>query len=185
MNGSGSRIWKWAAILLLLCNIGLVLTLWLKPGMQKGGPGETPRDFVIRNLHFTDDQIKQYDLLIKDHRQAMDRLRHEAMDYRKDLFGNLKSESNNANADSLAGLIAGTQKQIELVTWNHFAQVRKICTDAQKTEFDNIIGDVIKKMNGHGPPPRDRLGNPPPQEGDDNRPPPSGPDGPPPPPDGR
>ena len=172
--------------MLLLCNIGLVATLWLKPGMQKGGPGETPRDFVIRSMHFTDDQIKQYDLLIKDHRQSMNKLRHDAMEYRKELFGSLKNENGGANTDSLATLIAGTQKQIELVTWNHFAQVRKICTDAQKADFDNIIGDVIKKMNGHGgPPPRDRLGNPPQQEGDDNRPPPPGPDGPPPPPDGR
>lgn len=189
-------IWKWTVILLLLCNTGLILTLWLKPAMHDGPRGETPRDYVIRNLKFSDDQVKKYDALIKDHQDAMHRLRHEAMEYRQQLFANLKNEhGSSGNTDSLAQLIANNQKQIEVVTYNHFAQVRTICTDAQKAEFDKIIGDVIKKMNGPGPggphpPTPDGQGPPPDREHGDDRPqdgppPPEDRGGPPPPPDGR
>ena len=173
-------IWKWAVILLLLCNIGLMLTIWLKPG-QRGPGGETPRDFVIRNLKFSDEQVQKYDALIKDHRREMNRLRHEAMEYRQALFANLKNEGRGGmNPDSLTQLIASNQKQVELVTYNHFGQVRAICTEEQKKVFDNIIGEVTKKMNGPGhggPPPHDRQDPPPDREPGDNPPPP--------PPDGR
>ena len=187
MNEKVPGIWKWTVILLLLCNIGLILTIWLKPAAQMGPGRESPRDFVIRNLKFSDDQVKRYDLLIKDHRQAMDRLGHEAMEYRQQLFANLKNENAAVNPDSLAQLAAKNQKEIELVTYGHFKEVRKICTDAQKPEFDRIIGDVIRKMNGPGhggPPPHDHQG--PPPDGDHGGPPPpEDRDGPPPPPDGR
>jgi len=185
MNNRGIKILVWVIVLLVLCNIGLLLTIWLKPGKQSGPPqGETPRDFVIRSLKFSDDQVKKYDVLVQQHQQDMHKLRHEAMDYRQLLFANLKNgNAGDHIADSLAQLVAGNQKAIEMVTYNHFAKVRELCTDAQKQEFDKIIGDITKMMSsgpgGHHPPPP----SPPPTDG----PPPSGdrPGPPPPPPDGQ
>ena len=157
------------------------------------GPHGGPRDFVIRSLKFTDEQVKEYDVLINEHRETMDRLRKEGRELRQQLFSGLKSDHPGLmNKDSVAGLIANTQRQIEVVTYDHFAKVRKICTDAQKAEFDKIIGDVIKKMNGgpsqppprggegdrQGPPPGDgdgeRRGPPPPPEDGEGAPPPGG-----------
>jgi hypothetical protein len=173
-TSNGSKFWKWAVVLLVVCNVGLMLIIWLKPRMPFGHPqGEGPRNFVIQSLKFSDEQVKKYDALINVHKHTMDSLRDQSMQYRQLLFGNLKNETTGAvEADSLAKHIADNQKQIEMVTYNHFAQVRAICTDAQKTEFDRIIGEVTKKMNGNprnGPPPRgDRPrgpqddGNPPP-----------------------
>ena len=160
-------------ILLVLCNIALILTIWVKPGLrpfgkQTGGP----RDFVIQSLEFTPDQVKQYDALITTHKQAMDQYRKTAMDCRMQLFNDIKNSAHpTINADSLAQVIANGQKQVELVTYNHFVQVRAICTDAQKARLDRIIGEVMKRMNGNnrggkqGPPPdggqsQDRPGPP-------------------------
>ena len=183
-DNKGIKLLRWAVLLLVLCNIGLIVTIWIKPHSEAGhGPmnGETPRDFVVRNLKFSEEQTRQYDAMVKDHQQAMRQLRHEAMDYRQSLFSNLANESKaGSTADSLARLIANNQQQIEMVTYRHFAQVRAICTDEQKQEFDKIIGDVIKKMNGGMRPPDDRRGPPPEGHG----PPPDRqgpPDGPPPP----
>ncbi len=180
MAAQGTKIWQWAAGLLLLCNTALILTIWLKPIVQNGPKREAPREFVISNLKFTDAQVTSYDALIKDHRAAMNRLRKANMEYRKTLFATLGSNPNNINADSIGQLIATNQKEIEMVTYNHFKQVRAICTPEQQKEFDNIIADVIKKMNGPhgGPPPHDRQG--PPQDG--QGPPPEDGNGPPPPP---
>ena len=165
MNDNKATIWKWAVGLLVLCNLALIATIWIKPGQAPGPPHETPRDFVIRNVKFTDEQIKSYDALITLHRRAMDSLRKEAMVCRQLLFSNLKNEGKSAvNTDSLAAIIANTQKEIELVTYRHFAQVRTICTGQQVADFDKIIGDVIRKMNGRpGPPPG--HGGPPPEGG--------------------
>jgi periplasmic protein CpxP/Spy len=177
MNDNNARFWKWTVILLLICNAGLILTIFFRPGTTYGRRGETPRDFVIRNLKFSDEQVKQYDVLIKDHQAAMRRLRDEAQRYREDLFSTYKNEQvSNSAVDSLGQLIANTQKQIELVTYRHFELVRKLCTETQKKDFDNIISDVMKKMNGphHGPPPPDGNGPPPPPPGGEGPPPPDG-----------
>jgi protein CpxP len=175
MENKRMRILQWTVGLLVLCNIALIATIWIRSGKDGTQHRESPRDYVIRNLNFSDEQIQKYDVLIKAHRVAMRRLNDEANEYRTALFANLKNGQKADNStDSLTSLITNTQKEIEVVTYNHFAEVRALCTEAQKTEFDNIISDVIKKMNGRPPhPPHEGHGPPPPHNG------------PPPPPDGR
>ncbi len=167
MSEKGLKFWKWAVVLLVICNIGLLLTVWLKPQMPFGKPaGEGPRNFVISSLKFSDEQVKKYDVLINGHKQAMDSLRDESMRYRQQLFQNLKNEATGAAiADSLAKCIADNQQRIEMVTYNHFAQVRALCTSEQKAGFDKIIREVTRRMNGNqrgAPPPRrdDQPGGP-------------------------
>jgi periplasmic protein CpxP/Spy len=180
MNDSkGMRIWQWTVILLVLCNVGLIVTIWLRP-MHGQPPGGGPRNFVIEQLKFTDDQVKKYDDLIKSHQGAMRRLKQTSSELQQKLFRNLANEQqNNGVADSISRQLAATQQQIEMVTYNHFLQVRALCTDQQKKEFDNIIGDVLKKMNGGpgAPPPGGRPG--PPDRGSDGPPPGPNGDGPP------
>lgn len=186
MGDNKGIVWKWAVGLLVLCNIALMATIWLKPSQQQMQRPETPRDFVIRSVKLNDAQVQQYDVLIMAHRSAMDSLRREAMKCRQALFNNLKADgSTKLNPDSVANVISALQREIELVTYHHFEQVRMICTDAQKVDFDRVIGDVIRKMNGRpGPPPHDGQGPPPPDRGPHEGPPgehdgPPPPDGPP------
>ena len=174
------RIWQWSVILLVLCNIGLILTIWLKPHRPDGRGGERTRDYVISQLKLTDAQTKEYDVLIKDHHQAMLQLQKAAKSYHEQLFAGLANSTpaGLATADSLAQLIAANQKQTELITFHHFQLVRNICTDEQKTKLDNIIASVTQRMGGHsGPPPREG-------DGPRDQGPPQG-DGPPPPQNGR
>jgi periplasmic protein CpxP/Spy len=178
-DNKGMRILQWTVGLLVLCNFALILTIWLKPHHDGPPPhGGGPRDYVISTLKFTDDQVKKYDELINEHQQSMQQLRKSASEYRQALFTGVK---NGNGPDSLAQLIGNNQKEIEIVTYKHFVQVRALCTDAQKTEFDNIIGDVTRSMNGGPggghPPHGDRQGPPP---GEDGPPPPPQHDPPPP-----
>ncbi len=176
------RILQWIIGVLVLCNIGLMSFIWLRPHAGGPPPGETPRDYVIRSLGFTADQVKKYDALIKDHHSRMQQLKHEADGYRHALFANLNTAQPGNTADSLSTLIGNTQKTIEKVTYDHFAQVRALCTEAQQKEFDNIIEDLTKRMSGPPHPPRGgrpgHPGGPPPLPGDDGPPPPDGPQNP-------
>jgi periplasmic protein CpxP/Spy len=177
MNGRGSyRIWQWAVVLLIICNMGLILTVWLRPCSAGAPPqGGQARDRVIRDLRFDDAQVKQYDELIRQHQQAMRPLRDEAARLHRLLFANLGSAHEDQKyADSLSQLIGANQQQTEMVTFRHFAAVRAMCTDGQKPMFDNIIADVMRQMGGRpgprpegepGPPPPDGNGPPPPPQG--------------------
>lgn len=173
------RIWQWATILLLLCNAALIILVWFAPP-RGGGECERnnrPRDLLIKEVGFSDAQAKQYEELITAHRDAMQRLRREGRDLRDLLFAQLGKPA--ASPDSLYVRIGINQQQIEQTTYQHFEQVRKLCTDAQKEQFDRIIGEVLRTMNRNKPPhsgpDNDRGGRPPHNEGDNERP-----DGPPP-----
>lgn len=161
------RIWQWSVVLLVVCNIALMAFIWVRPGgaAHRGPGGRAARDYVVSELKFTDEQVKQYDVLIQDHQRAMRAMNEQAMNHRQQLFGHLKD---GAGADSLTRAIGNIQQQIEQVTFKHFEEVRKICTPAQQGDFDRIIGEVIRKLNGPGrnPPHGDR--------GDDQGPPPEG-----------
>ena len=179
----GYRIWQWAVLLLVLCNIGLMLTLWLKP--QPGGPpkGGGPKERVISSLKFTVDQVKKYEALIDEHQRQMRKLREQGSELRRMLFSGLNNSASPSKlADSLVTEIGNNQREIETATFNHFSQVRALCTDQQKQEFDKIIVAITRNMNGgpdgHRPPPGEgRTDGPPNGEAG---PPPDG-NGPPPP----
>jgi hypothetical protein len=185
------RIWQWATVLLLLCNIVLIGVVWYT--LPRGG-GNAPRDRVIAEVGLKADQVSHYEELIKDHRREMQRLRKAGRLFRDSLFAQLGKPA--VLPDTLIARIGQNQQQIELVTYRHFEQVRALCDDGQKEKFDQIIGDVLRMMNpgkphrpdgpGNGdehgrnphdrgdspegpPPPDDRQG--PPNEGD-RRPPP-------------
>ncbi len=176
------RFWKLAVIVLVLCNIGLLATIWFRPHPpQDMRHGEQTRNYVISTLKFSDEQGKQYDALIVLHKEAMKNQKRACASCRTLFFSGIANPRQNpAVADSLASAVADCQKKIELVTYNHFSDVRKICTDAQKAEFDKIILDVVRKMIGNpGAPPPHGPGEPGgPGSPDDRR------NGPPPPPPG-
>mgnify|MGYP003346022871 FL=1 len=163
-------------VLLVICNIGLMFTIWHKPHPDGPPPpppgGHGPRNFVIEHLNLNNDQISKYDQLIKEHQQSMTDLRQSAAGLRAVLFAALERQDTHFT-DSVASLIAGKQKEIELVTYAHFGQLRALCTDSQKKGLDNIMSDVIKKMNGSPNRPADRPG-PPPGDGHEAPPPPPG-----------
>lgn len=188
-DNKGTGIWQWAVLLLVLCNTGLIVTMWLKPHREGPPRGISPRDQVISSLKFNDEQVKKYDVLVRAHQEEMRKLRDEGSALREALFSNLNNSiASSKIADSLAMAIGNNQKAIELVTFNHFSQVRALCTDLQKQEFDKIIVGITKNMTGgpggHRPPPPGEGGQD--REHDGPPPPPDGRPGPPPPPqDGR
>lgn len=189
------RFWQWAVVLLILCNLALIVDIWINNGTGPQHGPESPKDYVIRNVQLTPVQVARYDSLVNQHQKAMRQLRAQSADIRKALFDHLKKGDyavGNANPviDSLTALIGSKQREIESVTYDHFAEVRKLCTPDQQAKFDEIISEVTRMMgNGGGrrpPSPRDRRqdGPPPPHPGDDAGPPPPDERPAPPPPDG-
>ena len=166
MNDNKSlKILQWVIGVLVLCNIGLVLTIWLKPGRPPGPPpggGATPREYLIHALDFSPGQVTQYDALIRKHQEDMRRLRRRANEYRHMLFEYVGDTTAGNTVDSLSGLIANTQKAIIMATYRHFTQVRALCTDEQKKKFDSIIDNVLQRMNNRLPPRPQRGGRMPP-----------------------
>ena len=69
-----------------------------------------------------------------------------------------KINGKNIDADSLAGEIGQKQAKIELMTYNHFQQLKKICDKEQAKKLKSLFEGQIDKERRNIP----FLGTPPP-----------------------
>jgi periplasmic protein CpxP/Spy len=157
---------NWLAVLvagLVLLNIGLLGTVWLKKKpeavSEKFPPKHDARDLLISELELDSMQVKSFDSLRKDHFNEIRGYRDAMRDLKDDLFQAISKPD--GSQDSIAAEIGKLQSKIELATFNHFAALRNICNEDQKEKFDEVIHDVLRSMgrpqgHGDGPPPRGR-----------------------------
>ena len=169
-------------ILLLIANIATLVFFWMGMKKREPHPGKqgSPSAYLIEKLSFNKDQQTQYEALVKQHREQVKQL-HEQTKAVKDSFFDLLQSTivNDSLQNHLANEIAALNKQTDLITFNHFKEVRKICTPDQQKEFDKILKDILHMMSGPGPQGKRPEGPPPGDKGMHDGPPP-GEDGPPP-----
>jgi protein CpxP len=179
-------------ILLVLANIATLGVFWYykihnmpasRPmGDERRGNGNASA-FIIKQVGLDAKQQAAYAELVKQHQQKVRAVRDE-LHLAKDDFFNLLSDSTASpqviNAASLA--TGKLEQRLDVLTFEHFRQVRALCTAEQKIKLDNCIKQVMRMMApppGVGRPP----GPPPGANGNpQDMPPPSPPgEGPPPP----
>jgi hypothetical protein len=150
MENKYLKFWRIFAILLVGLNIILIVFLFLKPlsGRYSGVKEETaPGNYLVGKLKLTKPQQTELRRLRNNRHSAILELQSEGKKLRKIFFNGLTSNPVNSNVDSIANKIAENQKQIELVTYSHYKEVKNICTDEQMKIFDDIIMDVLEIMS--------------------------------------
>jgi periplasmic protein CpxP/Spy len=141
--------------LLTLLNVALLVTIWQKPPHGPMSHAPRPADRIIHELNFTHDQQNEFEKLKRQHHDAMLDLQSEGRALRDEFFELLKQENpDQAAVTEKVKAIAKNQEDIEMVTFNHFQQVRKLCNPEQQKRFDNMIKDLLHTMAG--PPGRKR-----------------------------
>lgn len=175
-----NRFLKITIVVLLLVNIATLTFMWTGRGHHEGhmppppphAPGPPAAfEFLTHELNLDEAQIKQFDALRKEHHECAELIQEKShkMHHRFfDLLGNSAADS--ALSVQLADSMALFQKQMEMLTFNHFKKVRAICKPEQQKKFDEVINGALEMMAPK--PPRGPNG------------PPQGPEGPPPPPPG-
>jgi periplasmic protein CpxP/Spy len=148
MENRSLKYWKIFAFVLVALNITLIVFLLIgppgRPPLREGA--NDPGKFLIEKLKFTSQQESEFNKLRKAHHASTEALKDEGKKLKESFFEGLTSDSLNSNKDSIAAKIAENQKQIELVTYDHFTAVKKLCTPDQKVIFNDIIGEVVEKL---------------------------------------
>ena len=114
----------------VLILINLIL-MWFFLNQNNSSKKGGPRDLIIEVLHFDYEQIREYDLLIKDHRVLMRKGKSELYNFRKSYFL--------TDNDSALSLMSSSYSNIESVNKNHINDIFEICNSAQKENFRIII----------------------------------------------
>jgi len=118
--------------ILILINLTL---MWLFFNQNNSSKKCGPRDMIIEALHFDDEQIRKYDLLIKDHRILMRKGKNELYNFRKSYFLN--------DSDSALSLLSNSYSNLENINKNHINDIMEICNSSQKEDFRIIIKENI------------------------------------------
>jgi len=155
-----TRFLKIIIVLLLLTNTGILCYMWMgnkhEQHMQGPPPGQDVFGFLCKELQLDEQQTRQYEELRDEHHQAVENMQHNGRHLRERLFDMLhNSPVDSAAVKRISDSIAGTQQQIEMVTFYHFQKVRTILKPEQQKKFDEVIQDALRMMapGGHPPPP--------------------------------
>lgn len=153
---------SWLVILLAVLNIALLVFIW--SGQKRFGKNPPPGGMILleERLQLEPAQIRQLKQLRETHFQKIDALRKDSREARKTLHSLWSQANVNEKVNDLTQRLGTTQAAIEKATYQHFAQIRAICTPQQQEIFDTIIEDVLRKgdrpggKDGRRPPPKGR-----------------------------
>ena len=153
MNDSSKiKLLTGTTVLLILLNVAIVSFMWLAPHPPRPDRAGGPASIIIRELNFNDVQRQQFEKLKEEHQHIM-RSTNEKERHTHDALSNLIREGQDSTAasDSLINEIIQDKKRIEIATFHHLAEVRKICRPEQQKKFDNIIINLFARRP-EGPP---------------------------------
>ena len=119
--------------IIIICVLILInLTLmWLFFNQNNSSKKCGPRDMIIEALHFDDEQIREYDLLITDHRVLMRKGKSNLYNFRQSYFL--------TDSDSALSLLSISYSNLESTNKNHINDIMEICTASQKEDFRILI----------------------------------------------
>lgn len=145
-----------SVIALLLLNIGTLGFLFVSGPKQGHRPPPhgrpEPREIIIEKLHFDEQQIEAYELLIREHRKQIDAVDEKIRDTKNSLYALLNS-NDSSSKDSLIIALGNYQKEIETTHFNHFAGIKKLCKPNQKSDFEELSEELSRLFSK---PPRPR-----------------------------
>lgn len=124
---------------------GAIIVLFLVNGIQlyfsilesnKRPP--RPREIIIRELAFDEEQIKKYDVLITEHQQYIRSIEEQITEKKTKLYKSALLE--NSSVDSvLFSEIAQIHIELEKIHIDHFQQIKGLCKGDQLQKFDDIV----------------------------------------------
>ena len=133
---------------LLISNLALATFIFLHKPPKEGGP----RNIVIEKLGLDAQQIKEYDVLIQQHRDAIRKKDGEIRQLKDQLYQQLFRDQNAPQvapqkapsmvADSLIGALGKVQMDIEKVHYQHFESLRKLCRPDQQQAFTGLVHEI-------------------------------------------
>ncbi|MBC7643346.1 MAG: hypothetical protein H7174_13600 [Flavobacterium sp.] len=141
-----TKLLTFAVISLLILNFGVLgFLVFSKKEHGPRGIRPMPKEIIIEKLGFDALQIAEYDKLIKIHRQSIRSTDDSIRETKNELYELLNSDSDvKIQKDSLISKIAFYQKQIEVTNFNHFLDIKKLCSKDQITKFHDLTLDLTR-----------------------------------------
>lgn len=148
-----TKFYKIVIAVLLLVNIITLVALWFgKPGHPRPMPHERDMAFLSKELGMTGSNKEKLDAMEATHHKEKRVLLEKNRLLREHLFGLLKTNASDTLAiNNFVDSILSNQKEIELMTYYHFKQVKELCNPEQKQKLEETIAEAIRMAGGKPP----------------------------------
>lgn len=140
-----TRLLTFAVIALFLINILTLSFLFFNKGPRPNDRNkQKPREIIIKKLNFDESQISSFDKLIKNHESAIDLLDLEIRNTKNNLYNQLSKNNNEKEVDSILNTLNKYKAEIELVHYNHFSDIKKLCKTDQLDNYNQLTKELAK-----------------------------------------
>lgn len=148
--------YRWAMagfMVMLFLNLAVIAGIWIfRPGghfLGRERAGQIRmQHFIERELNLSEEQIKAFRELRRDHFRETRNINRDIRKYRSSLFALLENEQKDmSKADSLSNVLGEAQQALEKAIYEHFAELRGICNEQQKEKFDRITQKVMLRLD--------------------------------------
>lgn len=130
-------------VVLNLTTLGFIFFNAPKRGLHPPMDRMRPKDMIVRKLHFDENQKKEFEKLIEWHQAEIQKHDDKIRNAKIELYSLLVEKSIDTNKkEILIDVISQHQKEIEEAHFKHFEDIKKICTQNQIEEFNNLSKEL-------------------------------------------
>lgn len=142
--------YKWILFLvavLLISNVVLAIFLFTSKDKKtvSNKKRESPSNIIYKELGLTAQQIDTFKLnkesFFKDMRPIWD----EIKSLKDSLYKHMEVDSTDSSIQLLTSTIAQKTKEADIKMYQHFVEMRKLCTPEQQVRFDTIIPKFLNR----------------------------------------
>lgn len=168
------RFIKWTIIILVILNLTTLTMLWIKnnnkdsykkPRLPVRGPKES-RQFLTRELSLSEEQDRLFKELRHGHRFQGKKIQHQIHKLKREIMeGLFDPDFDNSKLNHLISEIGKKHGELELLTFNHFRELKNVLNTSQRNKFLLLVHDLLRMIEaagkpGSGPPPPKHQGPP-------------------------
>ena len=152
-SSSKTKILVTAVVFLLLTNIAILVFFLCCKGPDRrndhgGGREAMMRNFLQKDIGFSDQQLQRYDTLAKIHKESTKSSMEEMRNSREQ---DLKEISSAGFSDSAISFVAtrssARQKDMLGKMFMHFKDIRQLCTPEQQPRFDSLFYKIWNRKD--------------------------------------
>lgn len=132
---------KYIVVLALLANAATLIFFWFNRPERMRNPNIGPKKILEATLNFDAAQEGIFQTLKAQHHASHDSLLGIIADKRQLLY----RQKGGAN-DSILNQIGALNQEIERITYNHFSDVRKMCTPIQQARLDSLLEKTVHQI---------------------------------------
>ncbi|MBK8504625.1 MAG: hypothetical protein IPL46_21900 [Saprospiraceae bacterium] len=135
--------YKYAALLLLLLNLGLI-TFFL---VTRPNPPDRSDDFqarAIELLKMNQTQHREFVVSVEKHKEQMKSINNHQRDLLRIYFSDLLRS--NSNVDSILQQVQLVERQKVMSTFQHLQELKFLVKDNQGADFERFMNQVLQRI---------------------------------------